>query len=163
MDILYLYDFTEIELLDIENEKQIKANINITFFGKEELKFKEPLKFDLTISRKGYKFLFNGNIEASITLQCDRCLEEFEYSINTKFNFMYISNEDTMEYISGSVLNLKDLIFGEVYLNIPFKKLCKIDCKGLCSQCGENLNNSKCKCRAVNVNSPFAKLKTIYN
>ncbi len=161
MDTIYLFEFEELELLDIDREKKIIANIKIS--ENEELKFNEPLKFDLTITRKGYKFLFNGNICTSLILQCDRCLEEYFSAINTDFNFLYILNEDVIEYISGSILNLKDLIFGEIYLNIPFKKLCKTNCKGLCAQCGTNLNFANCDCTTDDSMNPFAKLKTIFN
>ena len=162
MDILYLYDFVNIDILEIEKEKQIKANININEKD-NELIFSNPLKLDLTINRKGFKFHFNGNIETDLILQCDRCLDKFFYTICADFNFLFIYNEDKLEYINGSNLILKNLIFGEIYLNIPYKKLCKLECKGLCPICGENLNKIKCNCKTDDKINPFYKLKALYN
>ncbi len=42
---------------------------------------------------------------------------------------------DTTSYIREQVL-----------LHVPMKALCRVDCKGLCSQCGKDLNASSCDC-----------------
>ena len=41
---------------------------------------------------------------------------------------------------------------------MPLKPLCDETCKGLCPQCGANLNHETCTCAAEAVNSPFALL-----
>ena len=50
---------------------------------------------------------------------------------------------------------------GQIYLNIPIKKLCSYECKGLCPVCGTNLNLTKCNCENQFNENPFAKLKEL--
>ena len=45
------------------------------------------------------------------------------------------------------VLDLDALAEEDVVLNLPSKVLCKEDCKGLCPQCGKNLNDGPCDCK----------------
>ena len=45
------------------------------------------------------------------------------------------------------VLDLDALAEEDVVLNLPSKVLCKDDCKGLCPQCGKNLNDGPCDCK----------------
>jgi uncharacterized protein len=34
----------------------------------------------------------------------------------------------------------------QVLLAVPLKVICRQDCKGLCPQCGKNLNTESCSC-----------------
>jgi uncharacterized protein len=42
------------------------------------------------------------------------------------------------------------------------KVICRSDCRGLCSQCGANLNHDECRCETHSVDSrstPLGRLK----
>jgi uncharacterized protein len=41
---------------------------------------------------------------------------------------------------------LEDVLKEQILLALPPKQLCKVDCKGLCPQCGKNLNLESCDC-----------------
>jgi len=161
-NLLILNDFIEIDLLEIEKEKQIEANINLEVLEKYELNFNSPLSFFIDIKRKGYKFLFEGKLNTEIILPCDRCLELFNMQVTEQFKFYHILEKDLIEFIDKNFLILKDLIFGEIYLNIPFKKLCKETCKGLCINCGQNLNIKNCNCNIEINENPFKKLQAMF-
>jgi uncharacterized protein len=45
-------------------------------------------------------------------------------------------------------------------LEIPLKPLCREDCKGLCIECGQNLNEKDCGHREE-IDSPFSALKEL--
>ena len=49
-------------------------------------------------------------------------------------------------YYRGEVVVLDDLIRQEVILAVPFSPQCKADCRGLCPQCGTDLNLGACGC-----------------
>lgn len=95
---------------------------------------------DLTVS-----FVFNG--------VCDRCAEDVSKSFSFKVNKIIVESlqneKDDDDYIvaQNRELDLDELVNEEVSLSIPNKILCKEDCKGLCMQCGANLNVSKCDCK----------------
>lgn len=87
---------------------------------------------------------------------CDRCADEItkEYDINLhKILVQKMENDDDDfdDYIivENQSLDLDELIWEEISLFLPAKMLCKEDCKGLCQQCGKNLNHEKCGCGKV--------------
>jgi uncharacterized protein len=48
-------------------------------------------------------------------------------------------------------------------LAVPMKKLCSVDCKGLCPKCGNNLNEGPCNCSEEEIDprwEPIRKLKS---
>ena len=57
------------------------------------------------------------------------------------------NDDDDYIVVKNRVLDLQELVNEEVSLNLPTKILCSDDCKGLCPQCGANLNVSKCDCK----------------
>jgi len=50
----------------------------------------------------------------------------------------------------------------QVLLALPMKAICRSDCRGLCPQCGVNLNNEECRCESHAADprtAPLARLK----
>ena len=58
--------------------------------------------------------------------------------------------EDDLEtsYYRDEVIDLDELMREQFYLALPMKPLCREDCRGLCPQCGVNLNSGTCDCVA---------------
>jgi uncharacterized protein len=56
------------------------------------------------------------------------------------------------------VMDLVEPVREEFILSLPLRALCKEDCKGLCDQCGENLNQAKCTCEEAEIDPRFASL-----
>jgi uncharacterized protein len=50
-------------------------------------------------------------------------------------------------YYENDEIDLEQLIRERVHLSLPMKPLCDQDCRGLCPQCGTNLNRGTCDCR----------------
>ena len=58
-----------------------------------------------------------------------------------------ISEADTeIGYYQGEGLLLEDVLKEQILLALPVKQLCRANCKGLCPQCGKNLNVESCNC-----------------
>jgi uncharacterized protein len=56
-------------------------------------------------------------------------------------------------------IDLNELLREQFYLALPMKPLCQEGCKGLCSQCGTNLNLGSCDCAPVWEDPRLAALK----
>ena len=70
--------------------------------------------------------------------------------------------DDTDEEVfDGKVIDLEPLVREQVLLSLPMNALCREDCKGLCAQCGQNLNEKACGCETKFVDPRFAALKNI--
>jgi uncharacterized protein len=105
------------------------------------------------ISRTPQGLLVEGSFQAIIQLECVRCLEPYDQFLKTKFEEVFAyKNVDFTE--SGLFvpddgnIDLGPVVREYLMLEYPIKPLCKPDCQGLCTVCGENLNLRTCEHQA---------------
>jgi len=121
--------------------------------------FQEAVDYAVLLKRDGQGIRAQGKIRTTISLQCVRCLEHFNLKINSTFDLIFFPieladrkntalNPDDMEYIffEGGQINLEKLLIEQINLFIPFNPLCRQDCRGICPNCGSNLNQDACQC-----------------
>jgi uncharacterized protein len=65
---------------------------------------------------------------------------------------------DTSVYRDDQI-DLNELLREQFYLELPMKPLCGDECRGLCPQCGTNLNTATCSCAAQQVDPRLAPLR----
>jgi uncharacterized protein len=91
----------------------------------------------------------HGRFFGSTQVSCGRCLEEFDQQLETSFEdiftFPYYPLSEN-EYLipEDGFIDLEPLISDYLALEIPINPVCEMDCKGLCSICGQNLNSGIC-------------------
>jgi uncharacterized protein len=66
-----------------------------------------------------------------------------------------------VDYYTGEVVNLENILREQVLLTLPLKPLCSETCQGICPRCGADLNRETCQCSEEESDSPFAILKNI--
>lgn len=59
-------------------------------------------------------------------------------------------------------LDLEELLREELQLSWPSKVLCSEECKGICSVCGQNLNEGDCECDSFVPDIRLAGLMDIF-
>ena len=67
-------------------------------------------------------------------------------------------------YLQDEVLETRPILVEQLQLNIPMKPLCRADCKGLCPECGADLNalpEGRCACRAQETDPRWAALAAL--
>lgn len=107
-----------------------------------------------------------ADFSAETTLNCARCLTDFEQELDWSFTDLFAFDQRSITD-SGLLLpddahlDLEELLREYALLEIPINPTCKPDCLGLCSQCGQNLNEKDCGHRPEAPESPFAKLKDL--
>ena len=122
----------------------------------------------------GGVFKVSGTVKARLELECGRCLEPFEIPVDSTFELRYvpataetaaepereIGDDDlaTTYYQEGS-LDVIDLLREQFQLALPMKPLCSEACKGLCPECGTNLNRAQCDCTHTWEDPRLAALK----
>lgn len=110
--------------------------------------------------------ILQADFSAETTLNCVRCLTDFDHELDWSFTELYAFDKRS-ETESGLILpedahlDIAELLREYALLEIPINPLCKPDCKGLCPECGQNLNEKDCGHRPGQSDSPFAKLKDL--
>ncbi len=100
---------------------------------------------------------FKISIESHLKLECDRCLEPYDSILETEGPMLYVLgtppgdqevDDSEIAYIPYGTrdLDLTDILHDLIILAISTRHLCSDDCKGLCLNCGANLNSDECTC-----------------
>ena len=105
-------------------------------------------------TKRGFKI--TGHLINNIINDCDRCLCLYivrnkinvHFDIYNESDFINIRKDDILCWPSNkNSIDLKDFFLEILLVEVPFKKLCSIDCKGICIECGINRNNESCLCK----------------
>ncbi len=101
------------------------------------------------INRTPQGLLMDADFSAYQTAECVRCLEPFEQELHTHFLELFSfqfhpTSEPSLVIPEDGNIDLAPLTRDYLLLEKPIKSLCKLECKGLCTICGEDLNLSIC-------------------
>ena len=140
-----------------------------------ECAFLAPLQLRLTVAREYDHIRAEGEVETRVRLVCSRCLTSYEAEIVSPFTIFYIpssggSQDEEVELTEhdlisvtyeGDEIDFTEEVAEQVLMEIPFKPLCREECKGLCPSCGTDLNATACSCSGQQVNLTFSALKNL--
>ena len=148
-----------------------------SWLAQTDLRKETPVHAELTLTRKSdTRVEVRGNLDVGLLLACDRCLREYSFAVQTAFHYILdIESEESghikelectkaaldIIQVDEPVVDIPDLLRQQLYLVIPEKKICSLSCRGLCRQCGTNLNEGECSCADESGNSPFAILASL--
>lgn len=176
--IIKINDFTDIEAdleIDIEQNwfKEILADLEKEVQSEDMPDHKGDLYTHLRIKRlKNTEFkdhlVIRGRITSAYTANCIRCLTPTDGEIDTEFSTVFLhSHFDSAEeykevthifcdkeemelcFHDKGNIDLKELLHDQVFMNLDHLPLHHEDCKGLCQQCGVDLNLEVCECVAL--------------
>ncbi len=127
----------------------------------------EPVLAEGNVRNTAGVLVMQGSIATTIHGICDRCASEFHRKVEFPIDIVLVTkleseeNEDEWVFpLEGDSADLDDIVRTVFVLNLDSKLLCKEDCKGLCPQCGKNLNDGPCNCRKE-LDPRFAALKQL--
>ncbi|MCG2711831.1 MAG: DUF177 domain-containing protein [Candidatus Omnitrophica bacterium] len=107
--------------------------------GRKDLEFNDPVKMKAAVNREYDNVLIHLSVEACGEFLCGRCLEPGNYSVKKEIDIIRPLSD-------GKVIDITKIARDEIILDYPLKLLCKVDCKGICAGCGNNLNKRQCVC-----------------
>ncbi len=142
------------------------VNINSIYRGDEEIRLIKPITVKGHLYRADQSILFSGSFDTVIQTECCRCLEEFSTDISFSFDEIVFGetqeeSNDIIADLDDNLLELEGFMEKLLILKLPMKFLCDNECKGLCSQCGTNLNNSECSCEKEDIDIRLIKLREL--
>ncbi|WP_368487677.1 DUF177 domain-containing protein [Clostridium sp. BJN0013] len=163
----------ELNISELLKEKKAEKKLNLIiqenglYDGIEYIELLQPISFVGILSKVENDFTLKGEIQGILELSCSRCIEKFPYELNItiveKLTNVYKEDEDDeIIFIEDNVIDITQIIQNNIILSLPIKKLCKQNCKGLCQQCGTNLNKFKCQCKSHDIDPRLAKLEDMF-
>jgi uncharacterized protein len=132
-----------------------------------------PLSGRVHLVRVGEGILVTGEMETIARLKCSRCLSEFDYAVAIELEEEY---EPVVDIATGShrslsedqdsanlidehhILDITEVVRQDLWVALPPSLLCSEDCKGLCPQCGQNLNQGSCSCVSEEIDPRWSAL-----
>ena len=165
--------------------------INVGFLLKEGAGYSRTVTFDQPANIKANDFLISnlsgelrltrtprgvlvqGALRATTRLACVRCLTVFDFPYEVELSELFIPEElyyreepdpdvDEPNLINeDGFIDLTPIVREEGILAIPMQALCRPECKGLCAQCGQNLNEGMCACETETVDPRLAPLRAL--
>jgi uncharacterized protein len=106
------------------------------------------LELDLRFESVMEGVLVSGTAHLPLAGECARCLDDIASSMEVEFQelFVYVDSRRSGEEagedeyrLDGDLLDLEPVLRDAVVLALPLSPLCREDCPGLCSECGERL------------------------
>ena len=111
--------------------------------------------------------LIRANIKTDLEMVCSRCLDTFIYPIDIDIEERFTNNnehqnDEEIIFVDGNILDITEIVENVIISTLPIKRLCTDNCRGLCYQCGKNLNEGSCNCNTNDVDLRLAKLQELF-
>ena len=131
----------KIKISELENSKNKFLHLDIE---DSLLEPKADIKASLDVISLGEFISIKGNISGSVKLICDLCLKEYDYKLDFDIDEMFAKGsvfddeKQEVEIKEGQFvtdlngadeIDIYDLLYQSVILELPNKKVCGINCK----------------------------------
>jgi uncharacterized protein len=128
--------------------------------------FVGPVDVALSIVRSGLRLMVTGSVSYRAKLECAMCGCEYECDFDEPVTAEFLSCDEEAEQTLGTVpmrgqsraecddagglhgnwLDLLPMVRDAIHLAVPIAPRCRPDCRGLCPECGADLNKGPCRC-----------------
>lgn len=141
------------------------------------------IEVDVTVTHTGSAFLVEGTVNGSFLLRCDRCLLTFDWPLSARLTETYLKAaepgggddepvgddfvfeaesveeiDDAVRYAVGDTVDISEAVRELALVSLPMKAVCDEGCRGLCPNCGVNLNHNACACEREDIDPRLADL-----
>ena len=140
-----------IDLLSVFEKEGEKIEIDESFEQDDE-SFVSPVRATGLIENRAGIVTIRAEAKFDYATACARCNKPLLRHATVPVRHILVTElseeDDSDEYIVAEdrKLDLNALVSEDAYLAIPYRMLCKEDCKGLCPVCGADLNEGPCNC-----------------
>jgi len=116
--------------------------------------FDEMIRTHVRLQKTGHTYYVKLQVGSRARLVCDRCLVPLRIDVDGSYQIVYTdlkdrNDEDSEEWRHFDPRKANEIVLDKevqdtLVLAMPQKALCREDCKGLCPDCGVNLNDELC-------------------
>ncbi len=116
------------------------------------------LSAGVDLTRSGIEVYARGRIVGELTMVCSRCAGAAHVTLSELFEVLFLPRDaDVPQTEAGAeeldvavydddVIDLEETLREELLVALPYAPLCAETCKGLCPNCGKDLNEGPCSC-----------------
>ncbi|MBV8150381.1 MAG: DUF177 domain-containing protein [Candidatus Eremiobacteraeota bacterium] len=132
--------------------RTIAIEADVTLPDSEGLAFTKAPHVVLELHGVDRAVRVEGTIDADLTAECRRCLDDVPLSLHVDVDERIAADEQGDPFaesnvLAGERLNLGDLVRQLTTAALPMVgALCSEECRGLCPKCGRNRNDGACTC-----------------
>ena len=124
------------------------------------------LRGDVRMTRTSEGLYLDGLLASAVAQECDRCLTPLNTEVIAEVGELLFypprpGTQPAENVPESGILDLRPLLREQFFVSLPMHTLCKADCKGLCPECGGNLNETACEHPSVNIDPRMAALKAL--
>ncbi len=126
-----------------------------------------PQGASVVVDRVAGGFLVSVSMDAKVYGPCARCLNEAVLDVRAEQQEFAPTAKDGWEesdlsaFIKDLVVDVSSIARETVVLALPAQVVCSSSCRGLCPQCGQDLNRGDCGCSAEGYNERWSKLEEL--
>jgi uncharacterized protein len=138
-------------------------------------RFVRPIKGSVRLTRTQKGVLSDADVHGNLQAECARCLTDIQVPLEFPFSEEYFQTvavntgaalpkpeEPDVFLISEThKLDLAEAMREYALVSIPMLPLCREDCKGLCPECGANLNEEADHVHTEETDDRLAVLKQL--
>ena len=130
--------------------ERVVAPIDGLFVSASEVPPGSDVVVDVELDPVGSSIEARGSVSAPWVGQCRRCLQPASGTLVGEVDELFEAEpvEGESYRLDHDQIDLEPLAREAVVLELPPAPLCKEDCRGLCAQCGTDLNEGSCSCEA---------------
>ena len=118
------------------------------------LELAAPLDVSGRLSPAGEgRFYWQARLETVVRAECRRCLAPVDVPVNVASGLVFVAEGEAAAagdcYVvprRATALDLAPAVREELLLAVPQYVECRADCRGLCPNCGADLNAGPCGC-----------------
>lgn len=134
-------------------------------------RFPSPMKVKGDITNTAGYMQMRLTLSVDYITPCARCLRPVSGSFSLNLlktvaprNLLDGLPEDKLDdfaVVEDGFLNMDEQLLEQLEMEFPVRFLCRDDCKGLCPQCGKDLNEGACDCSAEQMDPRLEPLRAI--
>lgn len=131
-----------------------------------------------TVTRLSDGVLVQGDVKARVNVQCSRCLTDIDLPVEAQLEEQfrptidvesgraiqrptYDEDDTAFEIDANHMMDLTEPVRQALLVSMDMRPLCREDCKGLCPECGANLNEIDCGHEPAVEDSRWAPLRDL--
>lgn len=167
-----IIDLRELRLNDEPLEIEASVSTSDLAVDSELVQLESPVSLRVVVSLRGDCVRVSGHLQCDLRMTCCRCSRPVIQAVDKDFIVDYwpdpVSREgeelrlnyDDLDvgFYHGDEFDLSAVISEQVVLEVPMKPVCRETCRGLCDQCGADLELEPCSCERDHVDPRLASL-----